>query len=76
MNQEGKLQKMNEDFYNKKEHTIKSNTPILKQERKTPAASHYRSKVQIMYDIMLPLSNFERITSLHHGIEYTGMTKT
>ena len=76
MNQEGKLQKMQEDFYNKKQHTIKANTPILKKDRSTPAASKYRSKVQIMYDIMLPLSKYERLTSLHYSVEYEGMTKT
>ncbi|MDR4490815.1 MAG: hypothetical protein R2685_07925 [Candidatus Nitrosocosmicus sp.] len=32
MNQETKLQKMKDDFYNRKEHIIKSNTPIIKKE--------------------------------------------
>jgi predicted transcriptional regulator len=67
---------MKDDFYNRKEHIIKSTTPIIKKERSTPTSSKYRSKVQIMYDIMLPLSKYERVSSLVHRVEYSGMTKT
>lgn len=76
MNQANKIEKMKDDFYNRKEHTVKASTPIIKKDRTTPTSSKYRSKVSIMYDIMLPLSKFETIKSLTHRVEWAGMTKT
>lgn len=76
MNQATKLEKMKNDYYNRKEHTVQANTPIIKKDRSTPTSSKYRNKVQIMYDIMLPLSRFESIKSITHQVEWEGMTKT